>query len=108
MAAGVLELTDETFDSTISDSDKPVFVDFWGFHCDPCKRVAPIVEELAQELDGQAVIAKMNVHEHQEIPARFQISSVPTLMVFKGGELRERLLGAKPKPFLLEAIRRFM
>jgi len=103
-ATGVLELTDATFDQAIASADKPVLVDFWAEWCAPCRRVGPIVDELA----GQAIIAKVDIDSNQEVAARLSVHSIPTLMVFKGGEMKERLVGAQPKPVLLEVLKRFI
>jgi thioredoxin 1 len=95
--------TDANFDELIK-SDKPVLVDFWAEWCGPCKMIGPIVEELAGEFDGQAVIAKMDVDSNPGISMRFGIRSIPTLMVFKNGEMVDKQVGLVPKHVLAQKI----
>ncbi len=94
-----LELTDATFDETIK-SDKPVLVDFWAEWCGPCKMIGPVVEELASDYEGKAVIAKLNVDENPQVTARFGVRSIPTLLVFKNGQIVDKQVGAVPKSVL--------
>lgn len=108
MAAGVTDLTDETFDSTIANSKVPVLVDFWAEWCGPCRRVGPIVEELAGEYGGKLLVTKVDVDQNQMVASKHGIQSIPTLMIFKNGELKERLVGAHPKQTLKEAVDRFV
>ncbi len=108
MAAGVLELTDDNFEETIKNADTPVLVDFWAEWCGPCRRVGPIVEELAGEYEGRLKVAKVDVDANQAITVKHGIQSIPTLMIFKDGELKERLVGALPKETLAETIDRFV
>ncbi|MBL7865630.1 MAG: thioredoxin [Cyclobacteriaceae bacterium] len=92
-------LTDETFDATIK-SDKPVLVDFWAEWCGPCKMIGPAVEELAGDYEGKAVVAKLNVDENPQVTARFGVRSIPTLLVFKNGQIVDKQVGAVPKSVL--------
>lgn len=108
MASGIVNLSTATFDETVAGASTPVVVDFWAEWCGPCKAIAPILEELAGELDGQAVIAKLNVDDHPEIAMRYQVMSIPTLLVFEGGEMRKKLVGAKGKGALLQELEAFL
>jgi thioredoxin 1 len=92
-------LTDANFDEIIN-SGKPVLVDFWAEWCGPCKMIGPVVEELAGDYDGKAVIAKLNVDENPQTTAKFGVRSIPTLLVFKGGQVVDKQIGAVPKSVL--------
>jgi thioredoxin 1 len=98
-----LELNDSNFDEAIK-SDKPVLVDFWAEWCGPCKMIGPVVEELAGDYEGKAVIAKLNVDENPQVTARFGVRSIPTLLVFKNGQVVDKQVGAVPKSVLSQKI----
>ena len=98
-----VEITDSNFEEIIS-SEKPVLVDFWAEWCGPCKMIGPVVEELANEFDGKAIIGKVDVDTNPEVSAKFGIRSIPTLLVFKGGEIVDKQVGAVPKAVLSEKI----
>ena len=91
------EFTDGNFEEEVLKSETPVLVDFWAVWCGPCKMIGPIVEELATELDGKVKVGKMNVDENSNIPAKYGIRSIPTLLIFKDGEVVDKLVGAVPK-----------
>jgi thioredoxin 1 len=95
-----LELTDANFTDQVLKSDKPVLVDFWAEWCGPCRMVGPIVEELSKDFDGQAVVGKVNVDENQGVAAQFGIRNIPTLLIFKNGEVVDKQVGVAPKNVL--------
>ncbi|MFZ4719107.1 MAG: thioredoxin [Ilumatobacteraceae bacterium] len=107
MADGIVTLTTSTFDETVAASGQPVVVDFWAEWCGPCKMIAPILGEIATEQPG-ITIAKLNVDENPEIAMRFNVMSIPTLLVFQNGEVAKRLVGAKGKGQLLQELTEFL
>jgi len=98
-----LELNDSNFDEAIK-GDKPVLVDFWAEWCGPCKMIGPVVEELAGDYEGRAVVAKVNVDENPQVAGRYGIRSIPTLLVFKGGQIVDKQVGAVPKSVLAQKL----
>lgn len=104
MAGLVAELTDSDFNAKIGENKESWLIDFWAPWCGPCRLVAPIVEELAGEYEGTLNFGKINVDDHQAVAAKFGITSIPTLLIFKNGELVERITGALPKAALKQTI----
>ncbi len=102
--ATISTLTDATFEETVGGSSKPVLVDFWAEWCGPCKMIAPILEEIASEHEDKLAIAKLDVDANVATATKFSVMSIPTLLLFKDGEVVARLVGAKPKGALLQEI----
>lgn len=99
-------LNDSNFEAEVLKSDVPVLVDFWAPWCGPCKIMGPIIEEVAKELEGQAVkICKMNVDDSQETPLKYGIMSIPTIIIFKGGQSVEQMVGVQAKDKLIEKLK---
>ena len=101
---GLIEITDDNFENEVINSDLPVLIDFWAVWCGPCKMVAPIVEELATEYDGKAKIGKLDVDSNQQTSIKFGVRSIPTLLLFKDGELKDTIIGAVPKTNIVEKL----
>ena len=111
MSDHILALSDSTFDETISGSETPVLVDFWAEWCGPCKMIAPVLEEIASENGGKLQIAKLNVDDNPNTAMRYNVMSIPTLLVFKAGESAQearRLVGARSKGQLLAELAQFI
>jgi thioredoxin 1 len=107
MAGNVMAVTDADFETTILKADKPALIDFWAVWCGPCKAVAPVVEELASEFEGRAVVAKLDVDANKEVATRYGIQAIPTLLFIKGGQEVDRIVGRADKRSLtskLEAL----
>ena len=102
--ANVIEINKESWDSQVIDSTLPVLVDFWAEWCGPCKAIAPVLDELGTELDGRMKIAKVNVDESPELAKEFGIRSIPTLLIFKNGEVEDKLVGSLSKTQLQEKL----
>ncbi len=101
-------LTDATFDEHVKSSDVPVLVDFWAEWCGPCKMISPVLEEIAEEHAGKISIVKLNIDDNLDVTRRFDVMSIPTLILFKDGEPQLRVIGAKPKGQLLEELSEFL
>jgi len=99
-----IKVTDDTFKSEVLDSDIPVFVDFWATWCGPCRMVAPILEELSEEYEGKIKIVKLDTDENRQTAMNYGIVSIPTLNVYKGGEVVKQIVGARPKAALLKEL----
>ena len=108
MGAGIVNLTDSTFDEEVKSSDEPVLVDFWAEWCGPCKMIAPTLEEISKDFAGRLKVAKLNVDDAQSTAQRFEVMSIPTLILFKDGEVKLRIVGAKGKGQLLQEIDPFL
>lgn len=104
MAGNIIELTDEIFDSTVHTGDMPVLVDFWAPWCGPCRMLAPVIEEIANEYAGKAKICKLNTDEHHEAAVEFGISAIPTLILFNKGEIVKKWVGLAKKSDITDAI----
>jgi thioredoxin 1 len=100
----VQTLTDNNFDQSVIKADKPVLVDFWAEWCGPCRRMAPTVEELATDFDGRVVVGKLNVDDNPATAGRFSIRGIPTLLLFKGGQIVEQVVGLADKNSLKQLI----
>ncbi|MCW8809451.1 MAG: thioredoxin [Ignavibacteriaceae bacterium] len=100
----LVEITDDNFETEVINSDKPVLIDFWAVWCGPCKLIAPIVEELSTEYDGKVKIGKLDVDSNQQTSIKFGVRSIPTLLLFKDGKLKETIIGAVPKKNIVDKL----
>jgi thioredoxin 1 len=108
MSEKIVTLSDATFDEHVKASDVPVLVDFWAEWCGPCKMIAPVLEEIAEEQAGKIQVVKLNIDDNLEVTRRFDVMSIPTLILFKDGQPEVRLIGAKPKGQLLQEISAYL
>ena len=100
----IFEVTDSNFDQDVLKADQPVLVDFWAAWCGPCRALAPIVDELAQQFQGKIKVGKMDVDSNSATPMRYKVTGIPTLLVFKGGQVVEQLVGYRPKDAIQQAL----
>ena len=108
MSEKIVSLSDATFDEHVKAADVPVLVDFWAEWCGPCKMISPVLEEIAEEQAGKIQIGKLNIDDNLEVTRRFDVMSIPTLILFKDGQPEVRLIGAKPKGQLLQEIAEYL
>lgn len=99
-----LEITDNNFKEVVINSDKPVLVDFWAVWCGPCRMLGPIVEELANDFEDKAVVGKVDVDNNQQVAMEYGIRNIPTILIFKNGEVVDKLVGVSPKEVIAEKL----
>jgi thioredoxin 1 len=102
------DVTDQNFDTEVLGSDKPIMVDFWAEWCGPCRAVSPILDQIATEHSEKIDVVKLNVDDNPETAMKYQITSIPTMKVFRGGEVVKTVIGAKPKPALEAELQEFL
>ncbi len=108
MSQNITTLDDATFDEHVKTAEKPVLVDFWAEWCGPCHMITPVLEEIAVEQAGKLEIAKLNIDDNLDVTRRFDVMSIPTLILFKDGEAAVRIIGAKPKGQLLQELSAYL
>ena len=108
MAGNITNVTDQTFEQEVLKADQPVLVDFWAAWCGPCRMIAPTVEALATEYAGKAKVAKVNVDENQSTPSQYNIRGIPTLLLFKDGQVKEQLVGAASRDVIENLLKKYL
>lgn len=108
MAGNVLQVTDDSFDAEVLKSETPVLVDFWASWCGPCRAIAPVVEELSEQYAGKIKVAKLNVDESPKTPGQYSIRAIPTLIMFKGGQVADQITGAVSKSHIEQALQKLL
>jgi thioredoxin 1 len=104
MAGNISNVSDDTFDNEVLQSSVPVLIDFWAPWCGPCKAIAPIVDEVANDYAGKLKVVKMNVDDNPRTPSRYGVRGIPNLILFKNGEVQQQIVGAVPKAHLVKAV----
>ena len=104
----IFEVTDANFDQTVLKSEQPVMVDFWAAWCSPCRALAPIVDEVAQSYSGKVKVGKMDVDRNAATPQRYNVRGIPTLLIFKGGQVREQIVGNVPRETIEKALNKHL
>ncbi len=103
-----VEITDQSFQETVLNSDKPVLVDFWAAWCGPCRMLGPIIEEVATDFEGKALVGKVDVGNNQQISLDYGIRNIPTVLIFKNGEVVDKIVGVAPKEVIAEKLNAFL